>query len=230
MTKPTHHPGKEILLDYADGSLAEPPALVIATHLAFCPACRTRVAEFEAIGGALLEGEAPNPLSSDCLDAVLARLDEPVASLPAPEARCAPEGPETRPRPPADGVRVPEPLRSYLGAPLESLPWRSLTRGIDEFDLRVGRAPVRTRLLRMRAGIAAPRHSHCGIEMTLVLSGCFRDERGPVSQGDLIIDDASVDHRPIADPDGDCHCLVVTDAPLRLTGGLRRILNPFVRL
>jgi len=225
MTQPTYHPGEDLLRDYADGSLAEPPALVIATHLAFCPRCRIAVAEQEAIGGALLDEEALNPVSADCLEAVLARLDEPEPPATIPEA----PPPALQPPPPTDPVRVPEPLRSYLGAPLESLSWHPVVRGIDEVDLRVGRAPVRTRLVRIRAGASVPRHSHCGHEMNLVLSGGFRDERGAFGRGDVVIDDASVDHRPVADPGGDCICLTVTDAPLRLTGGLGRILNPFLR-
>ena len=42
-------------MDYAAGSLSEPVALLIATHLALCPRCRHEVEEFEALGGALLE-------------------------------------------------------------------------------------------------------------------------------------------------------------------------------
>jgi putative transcriptional regulator len=42
--------------------------------------------------------------------------------------------------------------------------------------------------------------------------------------------DSQVDHRPVADEDEDCLCLTVTDAPLRLTGWLGRLLSPFVRI
>jgi putative transcriptional regulator len=34
---------------------------------------------------------------------------------------------------------------------------------------------------------------------------------------------------PTADDDGDCVCLAVTDAPLRLTGPIGRLFNPFIR-
>jgi putative transcriptional regulator len=44
-----------------------------------------------------------------------------------------------------------------------------------------------------------------------------------------VIADESVDHCPIADEEGDCLCLAVTDAPLRLTGRFGRFLNPFIR-
>ena len=222
MIHPTHHPAREILLDYADGSLGEPAALVIATHLAFCPNCRQQVADLEAIGGAFLEEEDLNPVSDDCLQALMARLDEPASPLPCPCSALPPEG--------ADTVYLPEPLRSYLGMPLSALRWLPLMAGIDEVDLKVGRPPVRTRLIRVAASTAMPRHSHTGTELNLVLAGGYHDPRGSFRRGDVVVDDSSVDHSPVADGGEDCVCLSVTDAPLRLTGGLSRFLNPFIRL
>ena len=35
-----HHPGEELLLDYASGAAQEGVALIVAAHLCFCPACR----------------------------------------------------------------------------------------------------------------------------------------------------------------------------------------------
>ena len=101
MTIPTHHPGEELLLDYADGSLPESAALAVATHLALCPPCRDHVTTLEAIGGALLDDSPPEPISDDCLDALLSRLEEP----------------ELKPRPtfaplPPQLIVLPQPLRS----------------------------------------------------------------------------------------------------------------------
>ena len=225
MTNPTHHPAREILLDYADGSLGEPAALVIATHLAFCPGCRQQVADLEAIGGAFLEEEELHPVSDGCLKALMSRLDEPAAAVSRPPPCSA-----LPPVPTADLIYLPEPLRSYLGAPLAALRWLPLMSGSEEVDLKVGRPPVRTRLLRVAAGRAMPRHSHTGTELNLVLAGGYHDPRGSFRRGDVVVDDPSVDHSPIADDGEDCVCLSVTDAPLRLTGGLARFLNPFIRL
>jgi putative transcriptional regulator len=62
-----------------------------------------------------------------------------------------------------------------------------------------------------------------------VLAGGFSDGDGHYVRGDLSFSDGEVDHSPRADDDGECICLTVTDAPLRLTGPLMRFLNPFVR-
>ncbi len=55
-------------------------------------------------------------------------------------------------------------------------------------------------------------------------------EHGHFLRGDLAEADGSVDHRPIADPGEDCLYLAVTDAPLRLTGPVGRLLNPSLHI
>jgi putative transcriptional regulator len=65
--------------------------------------------------------------------------------------------------------------------------------------------------------------------MTLVLAGGFSDGNRQYQRGDFSFCDGQDDHSPVADDDGECLCLTVTDAPLRLTGPLMRLLNPFIR-
>jgi putative transcriptional regulator len=217
---PVHHPSDELLLDYAAGSTDEPTSLMLATHLALCPGCRDTVARFESVGGALLEEIEPAALAPDALDYLLARLDEQVpASVPRSPAVGGPPG------------LMPEPLRSYVGAGLEAIRWKRVMRGVEQARIAVGGhgGEVKARLLRIRPGIRIPRHTHAGVEMTLVLAGGFSDGDGHYLRGDFSFSDGEVDHSPVADEDGECLCLTVTDAPLRLTGPLMRLLNPFVR-
>jgi putative transcriptional regulator len=215
LVAPRHHPSDERLVDYASGAMPEPPALLVATHLALCPRCRRAVSDLEAVGGALLELVTPARLAENSLERTLARLDEPAA--PA------------RPAAPGTDAALPQPLRGYLAASLDCLPWRRIGP-IAEVRLLTGFAGFTTRLLWARAGAAVPAHTHAGSEMTLVLRGGFRDERGHFALGDVDEADASVDHRPVADDDEDCICLTVSDAPLKLTSRLGRLLNPFLRL
>jgi putative transcriptional regulator len=224
-----HHPPEEMLLDYAAGALGEAESLLVATHLALCTACRADVAAMEAVGGALLEtipaGPEATPGLDDVLASVMARLDEPDA------ARIAV-------RPPASGgarPALPEPLRSYLGCDIAGIPWQPVMRGLDERPIDLGgrgagsRAGAKVRMLRIHPATAMPQHTHRGREMTLVLAGGFRDATGHYGRGDLALTDASVDHTPVADADEACVCLVATEAPVRLTGVLGRLFNPFVR-
>ena len=68
----SHHPGEELLLDYAAGSLAEPWSLAVAAHLALCPTCRQEVAEMEAFGGQLMSAVAPVPVNRDLYESIVA--------------------------------------------------------------------------------------------------------------------------------------------------------------
>lgn len=225
MTLPRHHPGEALLLDYASGLLAEPVALAIATHLACCPACRHAVTEMEAVGGALLEGLEPEPVAAGSLEAVMARLDRADARLATAPARPSPAA--------ATSPLFPEPLRRYAGEDGRTLRWTPMVPGMSCAVVPVGGAgrsvgmAAKARLMRMRGNLPMPRHTHAGVEITVVLDGGFHDELGAFARGDLSFGDASIDHQPVADPEG-CLCLSVTMGPLRLTGAVGRFLNPFL--
>jgi putative transcriptional regulator len=216
--RPTHHPSQARLLDYASGSLTEPLALLVATHLALCPLCRRGLAELEAVGGALLEALLPEPVADDSLARLLARIDRP-APPAEPVAGAVPADAE---------LVLPQPLRDYVGS-LDRVAWRHLGP-LSEARLLTGFEKFTTRLLRVTPGTALPRHTHAGSELTLVLQGGFSDVTGHYLRGDVCDADSGVDHRPVADQDEICVCLIVTDAPLRLTGWLGRLLNPFIRI
>jgi len=215
---PRFHAADDILMEYATGALAEPNSVLVATHLALCPQCRARVAEFEAVGGTLFEDLATEAIDRSLRDSVLASLDDV-----GPEIAPSPEQPA-----PID-IRVPEPLRSYIGSSLDDLAWKS--RGqVDEVRVLREHPDITSRLFRIKAGTAMPRHTHEGTELTLVLTGGFTDRGGHYVRGDVATADPSVDHFPVADLDEDCYCFAVNDAPLRLTGSLTRFLNPFIRI
>ena len=226
---PNHHLPGEILLDYAAGGMAEPMALVVATHLTLCPECRAAVGRLEAVGGALLDRLEPTPVAEGGLEAVLARLDEP-----APPVRTA--GVDHRPGHRLGDLMLPEPLRSYLardlltrGDDLKALPWHRLARGIEEHEIALGDAAARTALIKAKGGSALPWHTHGGLELTLVLSGGFADGARHFGRGDIDVADAGINHRPVADPGEDCLCLAYAEAKPRLTGPLAWIWSWFVR-
>lgn len=216
---PTHHPGDERLLDYAAGAAPEPLALLIATHLAFCPRCRHELGELDMLGGALLDDMPPETMSDDCLDRMLARIERP----------SPPEKAERSPLKRKGDPSIPAPLSHYLDGTLDELSWRR--RGpISEVALMPPAEDHATRLLKIRAGAAAPRHTHRGSELTLVLKGSFTDAHGHYRPGDVGEADSMIEHRPVAGEEEDCVCLTVVDAPLKLTSPLGRLINPFLRM
>jgi putative transcriptional regulator len=215
------HVSEEHLMDYAAGTASEAVGLLVATHLALCPDCRAKVADYERIGGAMLDDSRPADLPDAALQAMLARLDEIPVEAPAKTPAISFDDRTRR--------TLPEPLRSYIGCNLDAAPWRSVTKALQEIELPLGESGYRTRLYRIKAGHAMPEHTHGGNEMTLVLAGGFTDETGHYERGDVSIADDALVHTPAADLGEDCICLAVTDAPLKLTGPIGRIVNLFMR-
>lgn len=208
-----HHPDDATLLAYAAGSLPEAFNLIVATHISLCDHCRGSADAYDAVGGSMLATQAPQAkMGPGSLEVVLQRMD-------APEIVTS----ERRP-----GV-LPAPLQDYVGGDLNQIKWRPLGMGVKQAILPTSKA-ASARLLRIPAGAAMPDHGHNGTEMTLVLQGAFQDVDGYFARGDLETADSDVQHVPVADIHEDCICLAVTDAPLRFTGWLPRILQKFVRI
>lgn len=213
----------ELLLDYASGALAEGPALLVASHLAFNQEARADVAALEAAAGEMLASMPAEALPDDALARTLARID----AEPAPKPTSSP--PAGSPMHDAIGIvgtPLPAPLRRYLP---DDAHWRPALGGIEEIELPLDDKSYRATLIRIGAGRGLPGHRHAGSEYTLVLAGGFSDGRGRFDRGDICVADPSVEHRPVADPDQPCICLVIAEAPVRLTGIFGRLLNPFLK-
>lgn len=199
---PVHHVEEAVLLDYAAGALPASVSLVVATHLALCPACRRALGALESLGGAAIEALEPAALNRDSISNLLRRLDD----APAPAAPA--------PRPPSHGI--PEPLNSLLGKRLDALDWTGVG-GVEIHPIRFPGDTRKTYLMRIAGGAKMPRHTHRGAEMTLVLQGGFSDAYGAYARGDFSFMDETRSHSPVADPEG-CICLINTENPLRMGG------------
>jgi putative transcriptional regulator len=217
----SQHPGEELLLDYVSGALPEAASLAVACHISLCPACRAEAGHIEAVGGAAIAQITPQEIGADALAETLARLDQA-------DAEPAPVGDKVPPGTQADEL-LPYPLRRYLPDSLDALAWRKRRNIVDTAALDIAPAGFITRLMRIHPGMAVPDHSHRGNEFTLVLEGGYTDGAIHFERGDFQAADSSVDHRPVADDEG-CLCFVVLDAPMRLTGRIGRLVDPFVRL
>jgi putative transcriptional regulator len=214
---PRHHPPEDLLAEHAAGTLPEPVDLVVATHLAYCPQCSAAVADYEAVGGALLEELPPADLAAGSLEGVLARLDAGDAPPhPASAAR----------RPPADPfvAGLPPALRRALGnAP--AIRWRPVLPGVVSDRMLPRTTPgYRSRLIKVRPGRRAPEHGHFGTEFLLVLDGKVHQGGDTLTRGDLHIADPGVRHDTLSDPEVGCTCLLVLSGPIRLKGALA-VLN-----
>lgn len=206
-----HHLSDQLLMAYAAGSMPEAFSLLVATHISMCDECRARMGAFEAVGGAVLDTSLA-AMSAGSLEAVMARLG-------APEPRRAIRAPTV----------LPAPLADYVGGDLGSVKWRSLGMGVRQSILPTGKGAT-ARLLYIPAGQAVPDHGHRGLELTLVLQGAFSDKTDRFGRGDVETATQELDHTPVAEAGADCICLAATDAPLRFSGFMPRMLQPFFRI
>ncbi|QFR34860.1 ChrR family anti-sigma-E factor [Ancylobacter sp. TS-1] len=218
-----HHATDETLMRYAAGHLPAAPARVVAVHLAGCTTCRTRLAAFEAVGGALLEQTSPEPMAPDSFAAALRIIE---AEDGMSRAAQTPARPGRSPALLPGGIPIPEPLRDC-----EMGPWRWIGLGVRASALRLPEDPeARLTLLRVGPGRKLPEHGHFGTEFTQVLAGSFSDGFGRYRPGDLSEMGHEIEHQPIVDPEGECICLAALEGGMRLTGLLGRLIQPFVRL
>ncbi len=198
-----HHPSAETLLAHAAGTLPAGQALVVAAHVQGCGACRAELARLEALGGAVLDELAPEPLAAEAFAAVLDRLDAPAPKPPAPPRQANLGLPA--------GLRLPTALR---GAEIGR--WLWVGPGIRYSRVRLPWAPnENVMLLRVGGSRRVIPHSHGGAEFTQVLHGGFTDSTGHYGPGDMAEADHDLAHQPAADPEG-CICLAALEGGLRL--------------
>ena len=210
----THCPKDDLLLSYSAGALGESWSLAVGSHVQMCKEVSDDVALGEKIGGSLLSDIAPISLEKN-VDAVLARLgdQEPIGETVEPE----------------QDALIPRPLSGYIGDSLDNLEWSKVGNGISQYLIETSDSG-QARLLRIPAGTALPEHGHSGRELTLVISGGYRDDSGSYTRGDMADIDDGLGHQPIADDGEDCVCLIVTDTPIKFKGILPRILQPFIKI
>ncbi|MBX7249906.1 MAG: ChrR family anti-sigma-E factor [Caulobacteraceae bacterium] len=211
----SHHLSDALIVDYASGSMGRAQSLVVATHLHACAACRGRVAQAEAVGGALLEEIASTPLAPDALDRALARIERP-------REAAAPEAAAGHARQPADWISVPVEVAEAAARRR----WVAPGVWVAPVDVGSGDGAL-TYLLRVGQGMRMPQHTHAGCELTLVLKGAFDDAGVRFGPGDISEADDAVEHSPVIAAGQECVCLVACDNRLIVKDWLGRVVQAY---
>jgi putative transcriptional regulator len=203
-----------MLAEYVVGTLPRPLHALIGAHLDLAPDSGKFVSDLEAVFGAELGDILPVTINTR--DRMLADI---FANVTGPDAGTVSAV--------DDPVFTPAML-DYVGMPSRDVPWRTVLPGVKEYVIS-SKGGLEAKLYWIKAGRKMPSHTHDGQEVTLVLSGAFSDMSGHYRRGDVAIADQDIDHKPVSDPDEDCICFAVTDAPLKLTGPVGKFFQSIFR-
>ncbi len=180
----------------------------------------------DAIGGALLEAQAPGELGASALEQALARLDE---SRRPEDARARPAADPLAV--PADsalaGIDLPAPLQRRVARLSSHGRWRYVAPGVRGIDLPLQSGGATAQLLCLKPGLAIPRHDHGALEVTLVLTGALLDDEGRLARGDVLFREPGQRHLQRVEAGESCISLVVNAGsfvPLTWTGRLLRLI------
>jgi len=213
-----HHLDEATLLRYASGNLDEAYLVVVASHLAMCETCRKAVHEAEELGGELLEHADAPALGPASFERLMKRLDGiDIGEETDRPAFAAPHA----------ATDVPLPLRRFIGDRLADVRWRTIAPGVKKHVIAQDPNSSSLYMLQVASGKAVPEHGHGGGELTLILSGAYRDEFGVFGPGDIADLDEHVVHKPHVEEGAPCICLVAAETRIRFRGIISRLMQPF---
>lgn len=214
----THHLTDETIQDYAAGTLSMPMETLVACHLTVCSHCRAKAQTADHIGAALLGEAEPVEVATSAADLLARASMMPAHSAPSLTAA-------------SELVKgVPRPLARLLPANLDELDWRRIAPGIKQHNLSdQHRKHGAFQLLHLEPGVTLSAHSHNDRELTYLVQGSYTDEIGHFEKGDIAdLDDHIHEHQPVIDSDVPCIALIATESPVKYSGMVGKIMQPFV--
>jgi putative transcriptional regulator len=223
-----HHPDDNLLTEYASGSLATAVGLIVCAHLQACPHCRQRVEHLNKLGAAILTQSVAEPVQVDTFAQLMERIRTQASAENIPEKKIA-KAPELHATYANDPLlkHVPKIIAKLLPSD-GKLKWQRASSSLKTARLTTGQQDYEVAFQRISSGGKVVEHDHRGLEVTLVLHGSFSDEDGVYSAGDFLVRNPGEVHRPTATQNQDCLCISVVEAPVKVTGLIGKIVNPFL--
>ena len=214
---PLHHPTTEMLLEFAAGTLDTAASICVSAHLHFCPKCRAELQNLSVIGAQLMAETQSEEVDDALLSAVMEKIDAmPSETVHKPEAT-------------AEGA-YPNCVEKLISNAPRAPVWKRLSKSVNIARLFTGQNKYEVALHQICAGGKTPKHDHNGTEYTVVLQGCFSDERSVYNEGDFIVRKPGDVHQPMGANNGDCICLSALEAPIKVTNPFGFFLKPFLRI
>ncbi|WND03687.1 ChrR family anti-sigma-E factor [Temperatibacter marinus] len=224
MTMADHDIQHGLMVDYVSGSLPQPLALLVASHVSLNNDAKKSYQILSEVGGNLLEdtdGVSMNSSLGDFLDT----LDSIPQDAPKSVKNTITAAPSLASEP-----ILPAPLQNHIQLDMEEISWKARGAGVKEFTLPISEKGLKASLLKVEPGSKIPDHTHEGHEYTLILDGVFIDGTHHYERGEFVCNDQNDTHSPEACPDNGCICFVVQDAPLKFKGLLGFLINPFLKM
>jgi putative transcriptional regulator len=183
---PTFHPAEELLFQHAGGALPLARRVMLESHLAFCPECRTAAAELSRPGGQHLRSLAAEA-------AAPAALWQKIAAKVAREMAA--------PRNLLEDTPLPAAARAELPPFYQPLEWGELPGAPAKLTLLVAdrEAELELYLINNPPETTFPYHRHLGSEDLLILQGGLTDQYGHYQAGDLQQYEKGSSHEPLID-------------------------------
>ncbi|MFK7857033.1 MAG: ChrR family anti-sigma-E factor [Granulosicoccus sp.] len=220
----SHHLTSETIQDYASGSLSPSMETLVACHLTVCSHCRRRAELADQVGGSLFEQGESEHVTLSAAELLRKAASFPEHSVPSVASAASTGNSEYEPK---NGV--PRPLARLLPDRLEELDWSRIAPGIKQFNLSdQHRSQGAFKLLHLNPGVVLSEHSHNDRELTYIVRGSYQDSIGRFKAGDIADLDDDILHQPVVDTDEPCIALIATQSPVRYSGILGKIMQPFV--
>lgn len=222
-----YHPDDNMLIEFGNGSLDWGLCILVSAHIEQCRLCKAKIKTQERIGAVLLCTSKMEPSAADSLDKLLTKIQ---LMEQAATQQKLPLSSDATPSPcDVDQVAYPKVVNKLLRH--RTLPnWQRISRSLKARRLITGQTKYEISLHNICSGGQVSEHDHRGLEITLVIKGCFSDAQGLYGPGDFIRKEPGQIHRPTASQNEDCLCLSAVEAPVKLTGFIGRCINPFLTI
>jgi putative transcriptional regulator len=216
----SHHPDKEMLVEFSAGTLATAPSICVSAHLHFCEQCRNELLSLDQIGSQLMTEAEPAEVDENLFNRVMDKIDQAEAT----NQQSAESSPDERVA--GFPLSVSKLIKNKYHTPI----WKRLSASVDVARFKTGQKDFEVALHRICAGGKTPKHDHHGLEYTVVLKGSFSDESAVYKEGDFLIRQPGDVHQPMGAQNGECICLSALEAPIRLRNPLGFLMKPLLRI
>jgi putative transcriptional regulator len=207
----------DLLLRHAAGRLDAGFSLLMDTHLALSAEARTLYAQYEALGGVILDEITPADVDPAALNRALSAIE----SLKTNKSNNLVHAPRLPAMP--ECFTQPPPLRMTQ---IDS--WRWIAPGVHSARIALPKgAKSRAFLLEIAPEVTVPRHGHEGDEATCVLTGGFQDRGAHYGPGDIARADERIEHDIVIDPGEPCLCLIAMEGRTRPNSWFGRLYQNF---